>query len=167
MKQWMTDESIKSLIEMPKAVRNPRARWTEQKKSRRRTFDVESVDGRHRFRVYQRQNMVDPNAFSCGLSVLDGDGEDLTLVRCNGPDHLHGNPLEGARLDYRCHVHVATERYIAEGMKPEHFAEHCEAYGDLVGATRHLADLCAIANPPLDLDGASIEPAEALLERGR
>ena len=111
--------------------------------------------------------MVDPNAFSCGLSVLDGDGEDLTLVRCNGPDHLHGNPLEGARLDYRCHVHVATERYIAEGMKPEHFAEHCEAYGDLVGATRHLADLCAIANLPLDLDGASIEPAEALLERGR
>lgn len=87
MMKRMTDESIRALIEMPKTVHNPRTRWMEQKKSRRRTFDVESVDGAHRFRVYQRQNLVDPDSFSCGLSVLETDGEELTLVRCNGPDH--------------------------------------------------------------------------------
>lgn len=165
MKKRMTDESIRALIEMPKTVHNPRTRWMEQKKSRRRTFDVESVDGAHRFRVYQRQNLVDPDSFSCGLSVLETDGEELTLVRCNGPDHLHGNPLEGSTLDYRCHVHFATERYIAEGMKAEHFAVHCDAYSDLRGATRHLAGLCSIVNLPTDLDlgsvGAAMESLEA------
>jgi hypothetical protein len=165
MTKSKTDDWIKSLIEMPKQVRNPRTRWMEQKKSRRRTFDVESVDGRHTFRVYQRQNLIDPRAFSCGMSVLDGDGEELTLVRCNGPDHLHGNPLEGDRLDYRCHVHFATERYIAEGKKAEHFAVDCEAYADLSGATRHLAVLCAIANLPLNLDGGSVDEEVVLTER--
>ncbi|WP_377154749.1 hypothetical protein ACFJIX_21630 [Roseateles sp. UC29_93] len=149
MTKLMTDESIKALIEMPKTVRNPRTRWIEQKRSMRRTFDAESVDGRFKFRVYQRQNLEDPDAFSCGLSLLDLDGEEVTLVRCNGPYHSHGNPLEGERLDFLSHVHFATERYMAEGRKAEHFAIRCDAYVDLCGATRHLAGLCAIANLPL------------------
>ena len=157
MTKLMSDESIRTLIEMPKAVRNPRARWIEQKKSIRRTFEAESVDGRVKFRVYQRQNLEEPDSFSCGLSLIDFDGEEVTLVRCNGPYHSHGNPLEGERLDFLSHVHFATERYIADGRKAEHFAVRCDAYADLCGATRHLVSLCAIANLPLNLQAGVSE----------
>lgn len=158
MAKVMTDESIKTLIEMPKEVQNPRVRWIEQKRSMRRTFDAASPDGRFKFRVYQRQNLEEPDSYSCGLSLLDVDGEELTLVRCNGPYHPHGNPMEGERLDFQCHVHFATERYMADGRKPEHFAIGCDAYADLAEATRHLVRLCAIANLPTDLGMALGEP---------
>lgn len=53
-------------------------------------------------------------------------------------DHSRRNPLEGEAFESRCHIHVASERYIAANRKAEHYAEPTDRYSDLEGALRLL-----------------------------
>lgn len=149
-KPVLSDHEIDRLLSMPKAVTNPRARWKEQKGSNQQTFDVQSDDGEHKFKLFVRQNMRLPDNFSCGLRYLHPSGETVTLTRYNGSDHPHENPLEGGRFDGICHIHRATQRYMEAGRKSEHFAEPTDRYSNVEGALRALIQDCNISGiePP-------------------
>ncbi|CAI9896057.1 TPA: hypothetical protein RQ837_001972 [Pseudomonas aeruginosa] len=141
----LTDEQIQYLLTIPKRTKTPNARWRVQKKSRQRNYDLESEDGSLQFSLYLRQNMRIVESFSCGLLYLHAGGEKVTLARYNGSDHPHNNPLDGTRADNHCHIHRATERYMAIGRKSEHYAESTDRYTDLSGALRAIVDDCMIS----------------------
>lgn len=146
----LRDEEIGELIGMPKRVTN-NPRWTILKKSKRKNYTVESIDGRHQFMLYLRQNERVLDHFSCGLVYQHPDGESVHLVRHNGSDHEHDNPLEGGpKLKPSCHIHLATERYMLAGRKPEHYAVATTRYIDLDGALRTLLDDCNIQGMPTE-----------------
>ena len=72
-------------------------------------------------------------------------GDTLTLVRYNGSSHAHRNKIEGEAVDFICHIHKATERYIKAGMKAESYAEKTELYSTLEGALHQLMLDCNIS----------------------
>lgn len=142
----MTDEQIQYLLNAPKRVMNAQARWKDQRGSRQKNYDVETVDGNHRFRLFLRQNKRLESSFSCGLHYLASGSEDVCLTRYNGDDHDHSNPLESASAMNRgFHIHRATERYIQAGRKAEHFAESTDRYSTLEGALQAICADCKIA----------------------
>lgn len=141
----LTDEQIERLLSTPKRVTTQNARWKKQKGSRQRNYDLESEDGGLFFSLYLRQNERVKESFSCGLLYLHAGGEKVTLTRYNGSDHPHFNPLDGTSSDNHCHIHRATERYMAAGRKSEHYAESTGRYTDLDGALRAIVDDCKIS----------------------
>ena len=145
-----TDLQIEEFLKEKKLVKNPKARWSEQRRSKRRNFDIVSIDGRRHYTLYIRQNMLLPENFSCGLRIEIPGKEPLTLIRYNGCDHPHENPLEGEDVSFHCHIHRATERYMELGKKPEHYASVTDRYTCCEGALRCLLSDCNIAGiqPP-------------------
>lgn len=141
----LTDEQIEYLLTVPKRTTTPGARWKVQRGSRQRNYDLESEDGTLSFSLYMRQNLRLKESFSCGLLYLHASGEKITLARYNGCDHEHYNPLDGTRSDNVCHIHRATERYMAAGRKSEHYAESTDRYTDLDGALMAIVEDCKIS----------------------
>lgn len=141
----LTDEQIERLLGTPKKAISPNARWKTQRGSRQRNYDLESEDGKLRFTLYLRQNERIKESFSCGLLYLHAGGDKVTLARYNGSDHPHYNPLDSTRADNHCHIHRATERYMAAGRKSEHYAESTDRYTDLDGALRAIVYDCKIS----------------------
>ena len=75
---------------------NPGSRWTEKPAGapahRQRSFKAVGEDkAESRFEIYQRQNLLDDEDFSCGIAHVGLDGSRLTLARYNGPGHEHGD----------------------------------------------------------------------------
>ena len=139
----LSDNEIARLIALPKTITNPRAREKQQKKSARINYSA-TADGAS-FEVYVRQNLLVQDAFSCGLTYLHPSGEKVTLMRCNGGYHSHGNPLEGVdTIGVCCHIHIATQRYMEAGRKPEHYAEPTDLFSDVNGALVTLMEKCNI-----------------------
>ena len=141
----LTDERIGQLLAMPKRVTNPTARNVVDANHDKREYVVESTDGTERFRLFVRQNKTVVDDFSCGLQWLPAGGESLILARYNGPSHAHPNRLEGNRVDYLCHIHKTTERYVQANLKPEGFAEQTGTYQTCNGALNELVKDCHIA----------------------
>ena len=141
----LTDAQINSLIAMPKRVENPGAKTRTEGKHTRRDYRVQSEDGKHEFALFVRQSTVLPEGFSAGLRWLAKSGEAVMLARFNGPSHPHSNKLEGERFEFKCHVHQATERYLAAGKKGEGYAEPSKEYKTLNGALHCLVKRCNIA----------------------
>jgi len=77
------------------------------------------------------------------------------LRRYNGKSHEHTNRLEGVTF-YDFHIHIATERYQAVGMREDAYAEPTDRYGDF-----HAAFSCLIKdvniNVPLERQGTLFE----------
>ncbi|WP_176475689.1 DUF6978 family protein [Halomonas salipaludis] len=145
----LTDEEIASLLNVKKVVTNPRAQWREQKGSKQKSYKAKSLCGKE-FIVYLRQNLRIEEAFSCGLKYChpEGKDKDVTLCRYNGSDHEHENPLDGkGTIINQCHIHKATQRYMAAGRKAEHYAESTERYESLHGALLALCSDCSIEFP--------------------
>lgn len=141
----LTDVQIEELLGCAKVISNPNARWRDFPACRQKNFDVESENGAS-FEVYLRQNTRIAHSFSCGIFLKHPTAGTITLARYNGSCHAHQNPLEnGERIDFRCHIHKATERYILAGRKPEHFAIATERYQDLDGAFWALIEDCNIS----------------------
>ena len=115
----LSDALIAQLLGMDKVVINPGAKPTLFKKSLRYNYTVQSSEGTHAFELYTRQNQIDPDAFSCGLTFYPGPGDKgVTLTRYNGGYHVHRNPLEGDdEIRNLCHIHLATERYMVQGER--------------------------------------------------
>jgi len=140
----LTDEEIQRLQTMRKTVTWASKEFVQRNQGLLADFELEGDDGT-KFAVYARQNLRIKEDFSCGLRVKLQSGEEVTLCRYNGPSHVHPNPLENQTLKFVCHVHEATERYIAIGKKPEHFARESSAYDSLTSAASCLAKDCNIA----------------------
>ncbi len=151
--ETLTDEKIARLLALPKQVENPQAREKTEGKHKRRDFRVASEDGAHRFTLFTRQSTKIPGGFSAGLLWHAKSGEDVILLRCNGSDHPHPNVLEHQRIEYRCHVHLLTERYILANRKGEGFAEVTVAYHTLAGALNELVHRANIQGLTTDADG--------------
>ncbi len=132
-------------------MKNPSAKPTVFKKSLRFNYTVQSVDGTHSFELYIRQNQVDPEAFSCGLTYYPTAGDKgFTLTRYNGGYHVHRNPLEDdEEIRNRCHIHLATARYMEVG-KIDKYAVTTDRYKDLRGALTCLLADCNITGLELD-----------------
>ena len=152
--ETLTDAMITDLLSCAKRVENPKAKERIEGKHTRRDFNVISVDEKHRFSVFTRQSSTISDAYSAGLLWHSKTGEDVTLLRCNGGNHRHPNPLEGTRIDWRCHIHAATERYILAGRKPETFATETTEYNSLIGALHQLAQIANIQGLGSSTDGS-------------
>jgi len=125
----ITDGKLEELSAMSKIVTNPQARQRTEEKYRRTDYEVTAQQGKIKFRIYMRQNVTDPEDFSCGIRWLMPSGETLTLARYNGSNHAHDE------ITYQCHIHNATEKAIREGRKqPEYYAEPTERFYTLDGA---------------------------------
>lgn len=130
-----SDEDLAGLRLAPKRVTNPGAHWKEKPGHRQRNFKAcDQQDESVRFSIYQRQNLLDANDFSCGIEYLPSVGARLTLARYNGSSHRHGE------IVYRPHVHRTTASAIASGKKPESEADETDRYTNLEGALRCLAE---------------------------
>lgn len=151
--ETLTDEKITQLLLLAKQVENPQAREKTEGKHKRRDFRVVSEDGAHRFSLFTRQSTTIAEGFSAGLLWHAKSGEDLILLRCNGSDHPHPNVLERQRIEYQCHVHVVTERYIQANRKGEGFAETTHAYCTLAGALHELVRRANIQGLSTEADG--------------
>ena len=153
----LTDAEIEQLLTTQKTILNPGARRKTQNGSEQVNYDVIDCDG-IKFRLYVRQNTRVSNGFSCGLSFVTLTGETITLTRYNGSDHRHGNPLEGGDLlPMACHIHRATERYMAAGRKADLYAETTDRYTDLYGALKALLSDCKIQGLEKDYDTQQVE----------
>ena len=146
-----TQAEIEELRSLPKRVANPQARWSEKPKARpahrQRNFQaVGEVDGDVRFLIYQRQNLLEENDFSCGIAYCPRGGKPLTLARYNGPGHTHGDIL------WRPHIHRATEEAIAAGRKPESQATETDRYSTLEGALACLIEDFSLAGMTAQAD---------------
>lgn len=150
--ETLTDEHIAQLLTMPKSVENARAKEKIEGKHLRRDYSICSEDGVHRFTLFTRQSTKIPDGFSAGLLWHAQSGESIILIRCNGSDHPHPNVLERERIEYQCHIHVLTERYITAGRKGEGFAEAVQTYHTLAGALHELACRAHIAGLNLQAD---------------
>lgn len=152
----LTDEKIAGLIAMPKQVTNPNARRRSVGRHEQVNYTVSTNDGEMGFEVFARQSIRLTESFSCGLLWISPSGEKVTLIRYNGMSHPHNNPIEGNEFRYCCHIHIATQRYIALNKQPETFAEETSRYRSLNGALACLIQDCAITGlnvTPDDLTG--------------
>ena len=147
----LTDEKIAALIAMPKRVTNPGARRKVIGKHEQLTYNVLGNDNETSFQIFIRQSIKIVESFSCGLLWISPSGETVTLIRYNGANHPHDNPLEGNHFEFNCHIHKATERYIAANKKPETFAEMTDRYRTLDGALNCLLNDCRVT-------GVVVEP---------
>lgn len=141
----LTDDIIAMLLQCPKQVTSKRPRETPKAKHIERNIEVSSLEGGHRFTLLTRQSTVIADNYSCGLLWHASTSNGVMLTRYNGSDHEHANPIEGDDFSFRCHIHRATERYIAAGRKFEHFALPTERYNSLDGALVCLMNDCNIS----------------------
>ncbi|MBZ4212078.1 MAG: hypothetical protein LAD29_13185 [Rhodoferax sp.] len=154
--ETLTDEKIAQLLATPKRVENPQAREKQEGQHIKRDYRIVSDDGDNRFALFTRQSTRIADGFSAGLLWHAKTGEEVMLLRCNGANHFHPNVLERERIEFQCHVHVATERYIQANRKSEGYAQATQAYQTLAGALHHLVQLAHI-------EGLKTEPGEAQL----
>jgi len=134
----LSDAQIARLIAEPKPGIDERALLSgmnpDANQHKRSSLQVRGKHGSE-FALYVRQNALDAFDFSVILAYTGG-GRPINLLRYNGPNHPHVNKIEGTRVDFVPHIHVASHRYQEHAYDPEGFAEETDAYTDLGGALR-------------------------------
>lgn len=141
----LTDTRIAELLALPKKVTSSTRTPKIKGKHEEMNYELASDDGKSTFRLFTRQNTLVKEDFSAGLIWHAPSGEDVTLTRYNGSNHIHRNHIERDKIVKQCHIHRATERYAGEGRTAEHFAEVAGSYQDLSGALAALAQDCRIS----------------------
>lgn len=143
----LTEERIQDLLAMPKTVVNKGAREIREGKSYRLEYRAVAREADEEFVVFVRRHVDMEDNFTAGLRWTPKSGEPVILMRCNGGSHPHTNQLEKTGFPVgRCHVHVATERYIAAGKNAEHYAEITSDFQTHNGALHALCSMCNILN---------------------
>ena len=151
----LTDDEIGSFISINKRVVN-KENTANIKKFKRR--NIELIDNEDRkYEIFIRQHLTNDDDFSCGIRMLLDDGDNLTLLRCNGSSHSHKNQLEKNELGYKYHIHRATSRYIEDGKKRDGFAVTTDEYTNVRGAYQYLLKICNILDRSLEDTLAGID----------
>jgi hypothetical protein len=136
----LSDAQIAALLAEAKPAVDERALLSSMKPDHsqqlRASIRVTGASGSD-FVLNVRQNARDPYDFSVILTLAGGLRR-LNLRRHNGSNHAHLNVLEGTRVDYVPHVHMATERYQDAGYQAEGYAEAATEFSDLGGALRSM-----------------------------
>lgn len=143
----VTDQQIASLLSMPKQVLNPNIKVKNKGAHAEFNYMVIGEDEfniSYKFLLYTRQNKIITDDFSCGLIWCIPSGEVITLTRYNGSHHPHSSHLEGGKMEFQCHIHKATEKYIRANKKPEGHAQATFRYNNLPQALKCLLEDCFI-----------------------
>ncbi len=146
MKEW-TQTEIDELLACPKRITtNPRRQMSSERGSRRNGMELESTDGRHRFRAFMRINEAFPENFSIGLDyVAEEPGGGFCLMRCNGPhEGPAGTGPQPPSHHAGYHVHRARADNLDQGLRAERGAETTKDYGSYGEALRHFLKACNI-----------------------
>lgn len=149
MPAQLTDEEIAALVQEPKHLPNDsRARLkTKPKRGHsEQELDITGENGSE-FRLILRQSSLNTLDFSVILGFRPSDTNQLfRLRRYNGKSHEHTNTLERETF-YDFHIHIATERYQALGMREDTFAVPTNRYADFEGALAGMIDDCGFIRP--------------------
>ena len=96
--------------------------------------DVHGANGT-RFLLVVRQSIGYRNNFSIVLAIKPSRGRQINLLRYDGDSHPHRNRIEGNRIEYKPHIHLATERYQRlRRADAEGYAEETDRFQDIKGA---------------------------------
>ena len=148
----LSDKEIAGLVQEKKRLGSDylqRFRLKSKPGHKEREADVTGENG-GRFRLILRQSSVNPLDFSVILAYLPpNSNQSFRLRRYNGKSHEHTNKIE-AQTFYDFHVHAATERYQALGMREDGFAEPTEQFADYNGAIECMIQECGFEIPPND-----------------
>lgn len=119
-----TQKELEYLISCPKEIiKPPRKSMVLTNGHQRNDMDLCSVEGKEKFRVFMRKNAQFEENFSIGLDYIPSEGgQQICLVRCNGPHGEHTNDLFSSAPHTGYHIHKATAENINAGLKPEKFA---------------------------------------------
>jgi hypothetical protein len=145
-----SDAEIADLIKERKPLpADWRSRMRLRPKRGHSETDIEVAgDEGSEFRLILRQNAINRLDFSIILAVAVPQSNQLfRLRRYNGKSHEHTNHIEGDTF-YDFHIHEATERYQAIGMREDAYAKPTDRYGDLHEALRCLIDDARLEIPP-------------------
>lgn len=132
----VTDDVIARIISASKRLDGEIGSVEVVPPNRKHSFNLVDGDG-NTYLLYLRQNLHRDSDFSCGV-WWENAVPRMCIVRYNGSAHAHRNKIEQGRISYRAYRHVATERYIQAGLKPEGFAIERTDYRDLSGAVQAL-----------------------------
>jgi len=144
-----TDQELAELIACEKSIHDlTRKEMRIEGQMLRNEMDLLSLDGKHAFRVFMRQNRQLPENFSIGLIYLSSsEPGSFCLMRYNG---MHGgdnvHPHHAA-----CHIHRCVADDLNAGIKTERhvaFTAEYAAYRDalrcfLLAAGVQPADIAA------------------------
>lgn len=112
-------------------------------------LDLKSIAG-NEFRLILRQNSFNPLDFSVILAYRPPATSQLfRLKRYNGKSHEHTNKLEKETF-YDYHIHCASERYQASGLREDAYAVVTDRYTDLSGALDCMLKDCGFVVPQSD-----------------
>jgi len=130
-----TDEELTRLIGCEKRIAQaPRKEMRTEGQMQRNEMELESLDGKHLFRVFMRQSLQFSENFSIGLDYAPKDEPgSFCLLRCNGmhgghkvhPHHLH------------CHIHRCKAEDINAGLRAERHIEATTEYAAFRDALRY------------------------------
>jgi hypothetical protein len=121
-----TNEELRRLISCPKRISQPPKReMRPDGMMLRNEMDLVSLDEKHSFHAFIRQNVQFPENFSIGLDYLHSDfPARYCLLRCNGQ---HGGHKEHPH-HLNCHVHRTSAIDLNAGVMVEKNIEQTAEY---------------------------------------
>lgn len=136
-----TDSAIRELIHEKKFLRKGWTKKIQLKDTRSGQEGSIKTDGEYgnKFRIIVKKSKFDNNNFCLTFGVYPIKSKILfRLLRYDGSSHAHTNKcLRGDRIqfiEYKFHIHVATERYQDMGLDEDYYAEPTDKYDSLNGA---------------------------------
>jgi len=146
----ISDSEIQDLLQQRKVLPDDwlqRLHLKPKHGHKERELDLVGEAG-SRFRLILRESSVNPMDFSVILAYLPSNSNQLLrLRRYNGKAHEHTNIIEGQTF-YDFHIHKATERYQALGVREDSYAEPTTRFASRHDAVNCMFEDCGFVLPP-------------------
>jgi hypothetical protein len=149
MAVFLSDMEIDRLLsESKQLLGDYRARiQTRPKRGHRERELALTGSANSNFQLILRESDINPLDFSIILGYYPpGSSTLFRLRRYNGKSHEHTNIIEGVTF-YDFHVHTATERYQASGLREDAFAEPTNRFQDFPTALQCMLQECGFTMP--------------------
>jgi hypothetical protein len=145
----LTEKRINELLSVEKILPDNLSsiiRLNPKYGNNQKDFKIEAVDG-CKFEIKLRQSKINLFDFSVILLYDEGKTNSLfTLRRYNGNTHKHKNEIEKNWIEFKFHIHMATERYQLLGGSEVGYAEESNVYSDFQSAFNLLKRECGFTN---------------------
>jgi hypothetical protein len=139
----LTDTQIEALVSEEKRI--PRhyqslLRPRPHRGHSEREMLIQGVAG-STFKLLTRQSHSNHRGFTAILAYsIPATNQWFRLRRHNGPHGWHTNRIERVSFADVAHIHMATERYQALGMREDSYAEPTDRFSNLDGAIQCLLE---------------------------
>lgn len=130
-----TDEELSQFIACQKRITSPPHKEMRMEGAyQRNDMELESLDGKHKFRAFMRQNQNFSENFSIGMDYLPKDERgSFCLLRCNGKHG--GHKVHPHHLN--CHIHRSKAEDVNTGLRVERHIEPTSEYAAFRDALRY------------------------------